>query len=304
MVLWGRPAYARGKRHHKANPACTDSFTSAMQAAQNDHLREAKKFLDACARASCGSTLRKQCKREGARLKRVIPSFVPAATDGAGASLVDVSVTVDGELLTSRLEGRAFYVNPGSHEITFKTAAGATATEKVVFARGEHRRPVSVTLGPASDAAKAKASSALPDVFETPPVAQAPAPRQAVAWEDPRPAKEPGGGSSVGPYLLGGLGLVGLGGYALVNYWARRDNIDLGECSPRCPVETVHHIRQLYLVADASAAVGIAALVGSATWFILRPGSSSKEVAVRRPGYKLDVRPTSSGGVALVSGAF
>jgi hypothetical protein len=103
--------------------------------------------------------------------------------------------------------------------------------------------------------------------------------------------------------VLGGLGLAGLGGYALLTYWGRKDNADLDLCSPTCPWSDVQHIQKLYIAADISAGVGVLALAAS-TWLFVRSGSSSNEVAAKPRSYVLDVKPTSSGAFATVSGAF
>jgi hypothetical protein len=157
---------------------------------------------------------------------------------------------------------------------------------------GEKRRPIDT-------ADVFENQTALPQAPR--PAAAAPAP---VVSEDPPPSVEPIRHRSVGPYLLTGLGLVGLGGYALLTHWGRQDNDALAGCTPNCRPETMRHIRLLYLGADISAGVGAAALIGATTWFILRSGSSSTERASSRSHYAFDVRPTPSGAMALVSGNF
>ena len=50
--------------------------------------------------------------------------IVPIVTDNTGAALIDVKVKVDGEALTTRLDGRPLAVDPGEHEFAFSARVG------------------------------------------------------------------------------------------------------------------------------------------------------------------------------------
>jgi hypothetical protein len=76
-------------------------------------------MLLTCAKATCGGLLKQQCTNLYMQLESDIPSVVPLVTDDAGAPRVDVQVTMDGEVLTSRLDGRSLRVDPGLHEFSF-----------------------------------------------------------------------------------------------------------------------------------------------------------------------------------------
>jgi hypothetical protein len=108
-------------------------------------------------------------------------------------------------------------------------------------------------------------------------------------------------GRPAAAYWLGGAGLVGLGAYGMLVYWARTDNMSLAGCSPNCSRESVDHIRHLYLAADVSFGVGVAA-VGTAAWLLLT--STPKNEVPAHSAYGIDVRPTRSGAFAAVSGTF
>jgi hypothetical protein len=291
-----------------------EAYKGAEKAEQDNHLREAHDLLRGCAKRKCGAFLYQQCGQRWVKLGKEIPSVVLAATDQGGKSLIDVQVTVDNEPFAQRLDGRPLQVDPGSHEFAFKGDKG-TASQKVVIGRGDHNRPITASLKSGGQKAVSSADVFEAPVLPEPPRAAEPAketqdeppPSRSVASSDEPPRHGEASGRSSGgpgPYLLGGLGLAGLGGYALLTYWGRKDNDALVECKPLCAVETTHHIRQLYMAADISAAVGAAALIGSTTWLVMRSRSSSKERASNRSSYVLDVRPTPSGAVATVAGAF
>jgi hypothetical protein len=107
-------------------------------------------------------------------------------------------------------------------------------------------------------------------------------------------------GRSTAPYWLGGVGLLGAGAYGMLVYWARTDNMALGKCSPNCPQDSVDHIRRLYLAADVSLGVSVAAF-GAATWLLVT-GASKKPP--ERSAYAIDVVPTRAGAYAAVSRSF
>jgi hypothetical protein len=301
IVLTGGTAQARGKQPRGlprlprlAPSGCSEAYRVGQEQIDANHLIDASHSLAVCARPACGAFLARHCKLRRAQVELDIPTVVPLATDGAGQSLVDVTVTVDGLPLMTRLDGRAASVDPGMHEFAFIKANGPSTKQQLVIVQGQRNRQISVALG--------EKPKDIPDVFETAaplPGVPTPAPSPALFSEDPRPAAAPPSrGFGFGPYLLTGLGVAGLGGYALLTHWGRQDNDALDNCRPSCRPETMHHIRMLYLGADISAGVGAAALVGATTWFILRARSSNRErVAVH-------VVPTTTGGLAVVSGAF
>ena len=103
------------------------------------------------------------------------------------------------------------------------------------------------------------------------------------------------------PYVLGAVGLVGLGGAGLLTYWGRRDNDLLAGCRPNCPKESLDHIRTLYIASDVSLGVGAAALTTGLVWFLVS-GPSKEEP--RAPAYRFDVQPIASGSFATFTGSF
>jgi hypothetical protein len=303
LLLWPAAGHARGTR--PAPAACLDASRTALQQEREERLAEARAQLAACAHWSCGRVVSRQCKLRLKELDKVTPSIIPLATDEAGAPLAGLRLSLDGKPLAAPV-GKPWWLDPGPHEITFEAEGRAPFSQKLVVLRGQRRRIVSAILRAQTAVASPKTSEPPADVFETPLPASRAAPQpsaaalEAVVSEDPpRPLPPPH--RSAGPYLLGAVGLVGLGGYALLTHWGRTDNDALVECKPLCPPQTLRHIRQLYQAADVSAAVGAAALLGSATWFLLRGGTPAEE---RRSRTVLDVRPTRAGAIATVAGAF
>lgn len=85
---------------------CLDAATKGQR------LRDAHKLLDArvqlriCAAAECPAVVQSDCAHWLAEVEHALPSIVITARNGAGADLVEVTVSVDGQPLMSRLDGR------------------------------------------------------------------------------------------------------------------------------------------------------------------------------------------------------
>jgi hypothetical protein len=317
IFLCARPTESAPAKASKQRTACANAYKSALQLESDAHLRQAKDAVGACMKAACGS-VRPKCAALLARLETDIPSVIPVVTDTSGAPRSNVEVTVDGEVLTSELDGRPLPVDPGLHAFSFATDGGVLATKKVMIVQGERNRPIAIEMG-AQEKRGAKRSGAtdLPSI--TPPDKSGDEPTErteptperkrttrelapASPTADEPPPKPESSGGSAAPYLFGTLGVVGLGAFGAFTYWGKKDNELLAACSPNCSPSSVDHIRKLYLAADISLGVGVVAL-GTATILALSSGGSSKEKPAEA-AYVVDVHPTPSGAFASLSGAF
>jgi hypothetical protein len=308
LFVGERPAYSA--KHAAEARACVTAYKSGEKMAGLSHLRSAKELMLSCSKPVCGATLRRVCTLRAVQLEEDIPTVVPLVSGSPDAG-AGVRVTMDGELLTSKVDGTAVSVDPGPHEFVFMRDATALATEKVVVMQGQRNRRI-VVAGKGGQAASK-------DPFESTtelPVAQA---DQTVAAPAALPGRtsaaveaainlvdEPAGPalkkrSSV-PYYIGLVGLGGLGGYALLSYWARKDNALLDKCAPACAQSSVDHVHARYLQADIALVGGATALVVSTMWLLFRSHGAAREVAAVRP--PIDVQVSSGGAVAAVSGSF
>jgi len=129
-------------------------------------------------------------------------------------------------------------------------------------------------------------------------------PAQDAASMPTAPASSGGGGPSAFAYVLGGVGLLGVGAGALLTYWGKTDNDALAQCAPNCLSSSVDHVRTMYLAADVSFGVG-AVLLGAATWMFATSHSGERPIPAAAPSAAiLDLEPTRSGAIATVRGAF
>jgi hypothetical protein len=293
ILLCSTPA--KGAPHPpKGESACATAFASAQERERSGHLREARELLLTCAKATCSKVLRQACRTKFTQLDSDdIPTIVPFVADDAGAPRVDVQVRMDGELLTSRLDGQALPVDPGMHEFSFSTDSGVFETQKILIVQGQHNRQISVLLhspdkGVQKEAVAAPVAQASPvETKAAPdrPASAAPSPHQTEP-EVPSPEGRSEGGKSALPYVLGGGGLAGVAAGASVVYLGKTDASSVAAD----------------VAIGVSVGVGVAALI-VATWVFASP-RSSEEKPPNRTAYVLDVQPTPSGAFASVSGAF
>jgi len=127
---------------------CVESYYKAKESFQSGRLLDAKEPLGRCARPVCGSFLQQECTALYLQMDSDIPSVVPVVIDAADASGSAFEVRMDGEVLTSKLDGIAIPVNPGWHDFTFSAENRVFATQKILIAQGQHNRPISISQRP------------------------------------------------------------------------------------------------------------------------------------------------------------
>jgi hypothetical protein len=323
----GKHRSRRSTEARQAKLACNDAFAKAKEAAQDDHLRSANEWFALCAEATCAPALRKKCTAVHGRIAALMPSVVPKVTDSAGDS-TDAEVRMDGEVLTSNLDGSAIVIDPGDHEFTFAKDGEVFAKRRVSVEKGQRRQIVSATYQPRKTEQQADPGPA-EVVAERPavraprkvPTAVAVADKESVDEEaaptlvrrERRPAAradaETSAGAPLSAYLLGGVGVLGIGGYFTLNLKGSAENDALAAfCAPECKPESVRKVRNIYLMADVSLGIGIAALAASTYLFLRSPDSSEEEDRPRGRSSGgisgLSVAPTSSGAFATVGGTF
>jgi len=334
LLLLPEAAMAKGKRAKgsgspEAVSACVDNYKSGLDKESSGHLRQARELFIKCSKASCGSPLREECTTRFTQLSTDIPSIVPVVTDGDGGPQTDVEVRVDGEKLTSSLDGHSFSLDPGVREVSFSKDGRVFATQKVMIVQGQRNRLISasmsegggsVTASPARRPAKAapakkvvvaqaepSESAEAPEPVTkkvTPHNLNAPAPKQVAEPEVEVTAEDHSGSKVPGlSYVLGGTGIAALAAGATLIYWGRKDNSRLTECSipdaANCSQSTVDHIHNLYLAGNVALGVGVASLA-AAYWVYSRSGKeeSTKEA------YHFDLQPNKGGAVAGIAGSF
>jgi hypothetical protein len=68
-----------------------------------------------------------------------MPSVVLSARTADGRDVTNVKVSVDGQLLVARLEGKAIEINPGVHAFVFEADDFPAVEQKLVIKTGDSR---------------------------------------------------------------------------------------------------------------------------------------------------------------------
>ncbi len=264
--------------------ACLDASSKGQRLKDVHKLVEARDQLRVCAAAGCPAVVQADCATWLAEIEKALPGVVPTAKNSAGADLVDVKVSLDGQPLVSKLDGQAIPVDAGLHRFHFEGAEGS-ADQQVLIVEGEKNKRIAVVLTPGA-AASAPAASAAPaasDVDEPAPDTSSSRPWRTVGW--------------VGV----GVGVAGLGVGTVFGIIALGDKNNAG-CNANnvCKPGTTDAIKSTSLVSDIGWIAGGVLLASGAALVLFTPdGGHAAESAVR-------VAPvlTAGGGGVIAGGSW
>jgi hypothetical protein len=147
-LLLAAPVEAPARPASLDRATCHRAYQKAQSLERAGYLRQAEADLRSCMLPGCGAALTRRCRRRWQALELDIPSVVPVVTDHRGQPVVEVDVTMDGEVLTARADGRALRVDPGWHTFVFKAAGGATTSERFFVAEGQRNQPIETRFPP------------------------------------------------------------------------------------------------------------------------------------------------------------
>lgn len=258
---------------------CIAAFEQAQVKRATSHLIEAQKHLLDCSRPTCGNALMTECTQMYTEVERALPSVVLSArVEGSHVDLSAVEVLIDGRPFAVSLDGRPIPVNPGEYELTFNAPGYPALRRRVVIGTGDKYRQVSVVI-PAPQ-------PALPEAVVVP---SAPAPR------DPT-------GVPVMSYVLGGVGVAGLGTFAVLRIIANGDFDTLKEgcASQGCPSSDISTLRQKYLFSHIALGTGVAAAAGAVLWYVIDGSQSTSSEQDLTVGFE----PVRGGGLTTAAGRF
>ena len=180
----GREARAADKPTGAACVAANEQATPLRKAGK---LRDARARLRLCSAETCPAAVRQDCIAGAAQAETDIPTVTFAVQDPTGNDLVDVKVSLDGQPLVEKLDGKAIEVDPGEHTFHFETPGQPPVDKRLLIVEGEKNRREKIQLGtPVA-------------VVAPPPVVPPPTP--------PPPPAKPNTQRTVG-LIVGGSGLV------------------------------------------------------------------------------------------------
>lgn len=260
--------------------ACLDAAAKAQRLRAAHKLVEAREQLRVCASAACPTAVQSDCANWLIDVEKALPSIVVTAKNGSGTDLVDVKVSVDGQLLVSKLDGAAVPMNAGPHTFHFEGADGRV-DQQVVVTEGDKNQRVAVVLGAAPVSSRGGARSS---------GGSEPAPDTAVAS---RPWRTVG-------WVLGGVGFVGLGlgtAFGVSTLSGKSSHCSNNLCDPG----TSNGIKTSALISDVGWIAGGVLLASGAGLVLLSPSGGRDATTT---AFRLAPVLAASGGGVLMAGGW
>jgi hypothetical protein len=280
--------------------ACLDAASKGQRFKDNHKLVEAREQFRVCAAVACPAVVQSDCATWLAEVEAALPSVVVTAKNAAGADLVEVKVSMDGQPLVSRLDGHAVPMNAGPHTFRLTSADGTTLEKQVVVREGEKNQSVAVVLGPAGAPV---AASSPPSGRAAPPTSEAPgavtpSPPSPAVLAAPAEAHEPSSALKSVGWVLGMGGVVGLGVGTVAGVVAILDKNSAHCVNNVCDPGTTSGIKSAALVSDIGWIAGGVLLASGAAFVLFAPRGSHEPAA----GVRVAPVVTARSG-AIVAGA-
>lgn len=268
IAMVSAPAICRAQDEDEKD-ACIDASEQGQKLRDQGKLHAAREAFLTCSRAVCPALVKTDCAGWLADVDARRPSVVVRAHDPEGRDTAEVRVTLDGSLLSPRLDGRAMPVDPGEHVFRYERGGSPPVEQRVILREGEQRRVLEVRF-----------------------------------QSQPRPPEQPveaSPGVPAGVFVLSGVGALGVGLFVGLGLSARNDVDDLrATCAPNCLEDDVEAARAKAIAANVSLGAGALALGAAAVVFFTRPRATPRPPAAAT----LEFAPVAGGGMVGVSGYF
>jgi hypothetical protein len=290
--------------------ACATSYEQAQVNRMNGELKAAREELKTCVREVCPDFVRKDCGDWLTEVNAEIPSVIFAAVGSKKNDLIDVKVTLDGEVVTEQLDGRAIDLDPGQYELVFDYN-GKQVKRTLVVRQGEKNRVIRAEIETEVDTD----GDGIFDTTDECPLEPGPASNKGCPVAPPPPPPDENAGSAeslrIGAYASWGVGAAGLITFAIFTPLAYSEESDAqkecgtdgSECDPTVRADYVDSVEQKLLIGNIGLGVGIAgAAAGTILYYLStqeKQASASEDESVR-----IDVLPTQHGGMLSVGGKF
>jgi hypothetical protein len=285
VLLWlsvlSVPAHADDSKQ-----ACAKAYEQTQSLRKASKLREAKEQVKLCAVESCPAFVKKDCVVWLDEIENSIPT-VTFQVKRDGEELVNLQVWMGKIQLKEKLDGKSVGVDPGEQTFRFTNSKGESTSKTVVVRQGEKNRIILINWPSSKPAASGTG---------TPPPPDPPPKREQLPTET-------SGGPPLGTWVLGGVGLVGLGAFATFGLLGKGQRSDLEKsCSPNCSASEVDKVKSKYLIADISLGVGVVSLgIAAVLWLTASPNKGSERP---QSAWLVDWVATPQGGMATVGQRF
>ena len=243
---------------------CVEADTKGQDARRAGRLAEAREALKLCSDDKCPNMVKSDCVQRLDELDHAQPTIVFDVKNGAGEDVTSIRVTVDGHLLTEKVDGSALAADPGEHTFAFTAPGQPAVTKTFVLKEGEKGRRERVVIG-------AEAPTLPKQVAAAPP--------------SPPPVASGGmGGQKVLGLVLGAAGVAGLAaggvfGELASSAWSSQKS-DCGsstDCPNRSQAASDHNTLETDGLISTIGFIGGGALLVAGVVLFLTGGSSSPE---------------------------
>jgi hypothetical protein len=245
FLLPARIAQAQSKQE------CAAAYERAQVSRLDLELARAREELAVCATDPCPARMRRQCATWAREVEQEMPSVVVSVRAPKGGAVAGARLLVDGE--PSALDA-VIALDPGKHVLRVEAPGVRSQEREVSLALRERRREIEFVL------------EGKPRKARTPPPAARSEALPASVW------------------VLGAVGITGLGVGTYVGLGALSRRSDLDACKPSCPREDVDRVERDYVISEIAVGVGVVALGAAA---VIAFGSSRESPAL---GLTIDSR--------------
>jgi hypothetical protein len=233
---------------------CAESYERGSSELHARLLLSARASFRACSVPACPHEVRKECEVRATDVEGEVPSILFDARDPDDAPLPEAKVFVDGAHF-ARAAGEALEVDPGDHLFRFETPGLPSVQRALTVRQGEKLRKETIAFA-----------------------------RNAPAAPPPAPA----GGSRTLAFVLGGVGVVGLGfgtffGLRASSLWSRAQTECGAGCLPSDPAYgTRSDAQTAATVSTIAFLAGAAALAAGVVLYLTARPPPSRAAALAR----------------------
>ena len=136
---------------------CIAAFDSGQALRAAGKLTQALPQFSVCAREVCPRSLQKACVEQATESSALLPTVVLSATDAAHNDVTDVTVSIDGAIVATTLDGKAIPIDPGIHTFRFEKEGRSPVEHRAVVKEAQKGQVIAVVLAPVAAVVQAGA---------------------------------------------------------------------------------------------------------------------------------------------------
>lgn len=238
LLMSSRAAFAAD------DPACIQAYEQTQALRKASKLRQARDQAALCARDTCAAVLSKDCAKWFTELEQSIPTVTFQVKGPDGNEATKVRVSMDGQVVAERLEGKSIAVDIGAHTFKFELleGKGGVVEKKAVISEGDKNRKIEVEI------------------------------RGGEAGGDARPVP-------ISVWVVGGISVAALAGGIFMALDGSSQESDLEACKPACTANAVNKVQRRYAAADILFTTSALTALGALYFYFTRPTARASEAA-------------------------